>query len=153
MQTRLPFYPPDTKMINENVSYCEQNGMVYYLHYGNPVYCHSLEDRNGYRFALANLVVNRLCRICEISKAFGITRKNVERYVKAYNEKGAEYFFRRTERRGQCYRMTASKLLSIQSDLDRGLSVYRTALTHEISEAAISYHIKNGNLKKNWKPE
>ena len=148
MQPLLPFFPDGTKFINEAVGYCQQDGTVYYLHYGKPIYCHAVEDRDGYRFALANLVVNDLCLICEISKAFGINRKNVERYVKSYKDHGAGYFFKREERRGQCYKVTETKMCAIQSDLDSGLSIYRTAQNHDISESAISYHIRNGKLKK-----
>jgi len=113
-----------------------------------PIYCHFCEDRNGYRFALANLVVNKLCSISELCDAFGERRKNIERYAKAFRDHGTGYFFARVERRGQCYKMTSSKLTSIQTELDAGLSVYRIALNYDISEAAINYHIKKGNLKK-----
>jgi len=44
--------------------------------------------------------------------------------------------------------MTPDIIANVQSDLDNGASIYRTALNHDISESAISYHIKNGNLKK-----
>jgi len=148
MQTQLPFFPSETKLINSTVGFREQDGTVYYLHNGNPIYCHEKNDRNGYRFILANLVVNKLCRICDLCDALGEGRKNIERYVKSYREAGAGYFFERKERRGQCYKMTPEKLSSIQSELDLGLSIYRIALNHDISEAAISYHIRNGNLKK-----
>lgn len=148
MQTQLPFFPSDTKLINHSVGVREQDGTVYYLHNGNPIYCHSPSDRNGYRFILANLVVNGLCRICELCEALGEGRKNIERYVKAYREHGSGYFFARKERRGQCYKMTTEKLGTIQMDLNRGVSIYRIALDHEISEAAISYHLKKGTLKK-----
>ena len=148
MQSQLPFFPSNTKLINDSVGFREQDGTVYYLHNGNPIYCHSKSERNGYRFALANLVVNRLCTISELSSALGEGRKNIERYAKAYREKGAGWFFERKERRGQCYKMTGEKLSAVQSELDAGLSIYRTALNQEISEAAISYHLKKGNLKK-----
>ena len=148
MQTQLPFFPSHTKLINETVGFREQAGMVYYLHNGNPIYCHAKEDRNGYRFALANLVTNRLCTITELSSALGEGRKNIERYAKSYRENGAGYFFNRQEHRGQCYKMTEEKLSAIQLELDAGLSIYRIALNHSISEAAISYHIKKGTLKK-----
>ena len=148
MQTQLPFFPPHTKLINETVGFREQDGTVYYLHNGNPIYCHARDDRNGYRFALANLVSNRLCTITELSAALGEGRKNIERYAKSYRENGAGYFFNRKERRGQCYKMTEEKISAIQVDLDAGLSIYRIALNHSISEAAISYHIKKGTLKK-----
>ena len=148
MQTQLPFFPTGTKLINSTVGFREQDGTVYYLHNGNPIYCHDKNDRNGYRFILANLAVNKLCKISELCDALGVGRKNIERYAKSYRDHGAGYFFERKERRGQCYKMTPDKLSAIESDLDAGLSIYRTALNHSISEAAISYHIRKGNLKK-----
>ena len=148
MQFRLPFFPENTKHINSDISFCEIDGIVHYLLYGKPIYCHDKNDHNGYRFALANLINNKTCTIKELSDALDIPRKNIERYAKAHREQGADYFFNRTERRGQCYKMTDEKLLAIQSDLDKGLSIYRTSLNHEISESAINYHFKKGNLKK-----
>jgi len=150
MQLQLPIFPANTKLINASLGFREQDGTVYYLHNGNPIYCHAKDDRNGYRFILANLVVNRLCKICELCDALGEGRKNIERYVKAYRDHGIGHFFERKERRGQCYKMTSEKLTSIQSDLDMGLSIYRIAINHDISEAAISYHIRKGNLKKRF---
>lgn len=148
MQMQLPLFPRDTKLINDTLGFREQDGTVYYLHNGSPIYCHTKDNLSGYRFALANLVVNGLCTIGDLSKSLGVGRKNIERYVKAYREHGAGHFFERKERRGQCHKMTANKLTAIQNDLDLGLSVYRISLNHEISEAAVNYHIKNGNLKK-----
>jgi hypothetical protein len=152
MQAQLPFFPTDTKLINDSVGLREQDGTVYYLHNGNPIFCHLKDDRNAYRFSLANLVVNGLCTISELSVALGEGRKNIERYAKSYREQGAEYFFWRKERRGQCYKMTVDKLAAIQMELDLGLSIYRIALNQDISEAAISYHLRNGNFKKKCVP-
>jgi len=149
MQTQLPFFPPHTKQINDTVGFREADGTVYYLHNGDPIYCHAQDNRSSYHFVLANLVVNSLCTISELSTALGEGRKNIERYAKAYRENGAGHFFARKETRGQCYKMTPEKLSAIQSELDEGLSIYRIALNHEISESAISYHIKKGTLKKN----
>jgi len=148
MQTALPFFPDKTKMINATLGFYEIDGIVYYLQYGKPIYCHDKNDHNGYRFALANLIHNKACSIKELSEALGVARKNIERYAKALREHGAGYFFGRVDRRGECYKMTPDKIAGIQSDLDNGTSIYRTALNHDISESAITYHIKNGNLKK-----
>jgi DNA-binding transcriptional ArsR family regulator len=148
MQMQLPFFPSDTKLINASVGFREQDGTVYYLHNGNPIYCHVKDDRQGYHFALASLTVNKLCTISELSCALGEGRKNIERYTKAYREKGAGHFFERKERRGDCYKMTPEKLTAIQCALDSGLSIYRIALNEGVSESAISYHIRKGNLKK-----
>ena len=108
-------------------------------------YCHSKDDLNSYRFQLANLVVNKLCKICELCAALGEGRKNIERWSKSLREHGTGYFFARKEHRGQCYKMTEEKPGSIQSELDKGFSIYRSAHNHDVSESAISYHIKNGN--------
>jgi hypothetical protein len=70
MQKQLPFFPSNTKLINSSLGYRKQDGYVYYLHNGNPIYCHSEADRNGYRFYLGNLIMNNLC-----STTHGSSRK------------------------------------------------------------------------------
>jgi hypothetical protein len=93
MQTQLPFFPSETKLINPTLGLREQEGYVYYLHNGNPIYCHSKADRNGYRFISGNLICNQLCSIRELSEALGENRKNIERYAQRFREKGAGDFF------------------------------------------------------------
>jgi hypothetical protein len=104
MQTQLPFFPSETKLINPTLGFREQEGLVYYLHNANPIYCHSQSDRNSYRFILGNLIGNHLCSIRELSEALGENRKNIERYAQRFREKGAEDFFSRKETWGQCYK-------------------------------------------------
>ena len=144
----LPFYPEKTKMINSYVGFCLIGDTVHYFKYGESFYFHDKASRNGYRFAIA-LLKNHACTTKDLVLAFGESRRNIERYVKSYREYGADYFFWRKETRGQCYKMTSELLSAIQSDIDSGLSIYRIALNRGISESAISYHIKKGNLKKN----
>jgi hypothetical protein len=93
MQTQLPLFSAGIKLINMTLGFTEQDGVRYYLHNGNPIYCHSLDDKNGYRFILGNLVVYHFCSITELAEALGEHRKNVERYAKTFREKGASYFF------------------------------------------------------------
>lgn len=45
MQTQLPFFPPTTKLVNSSVGIYENDEFVYYLHNGNPIYCHGLNDK------------------------------------------------------------------------------------------------------------
>jgi hypothetical protein len=148
MQRQLPLFPSDTKLINSCLGFREQDEFVYYLHNGNPIYCHRNTDLNSYRFIIGNLVCHQLCTISELHESLGEPRKNIERYVKSFREKGAEYFFRRKETRGQCYKVTGELLKEIQSCLDAGWSAYRIAKQYGISDSAIRYHIRNGNLKK-----
>jgi biotin operon repressor len=149
MQYQLPFFPTNTKLINGTLGFREQDGTVHYLHNGNPIYSHLTSDLNGYRFIIANLVEHELCTIAELSTALGIARRNIERYAKTLRDHGSSYFFKRKETRGQCHKLTPEKMLSAQADLDAGCSQYRTARNVGVSDAAIAYHINNGNLKKN----
>ncbi|MCK9327818.1 MAG: hypothetical protein M0P69_20145 [Bacteroidales bacterium] len=148
MQTQLPFFPESTRLINLTLGVREQEGYIYYLHNGNPIYCHAKQDINSYRFILGNLVVNNLCTIGELSKTLGIARRNIERYAKTYREKGAEYFFARKETRGRCYKITEELIPELQQRLDESWSYYRIAKEYEISESAVRYHINKGTLKK-----
>jgi transposase len=136
MQLQIPIFPSSTKLINSSLGFFEKEGFVYYLHNGNPIYCHSKEDRKSYRFILGNLVVQGLCSITELSRALGEHRKNVERYAKTFREKGAEYFFSRKETRGQCYKVTEEKMGLIQEKPDAGYSQKQTFL---ISCGLLSY--------------
>jgi hypothetical protein len=140
------FFPEHTKHINCTLAFFEKADFVYYLHNGSPIYCHQKDDRNNYRFIVGSLICNKLCTIREFHEAVGEARKNIERYAKTFREKGAEYFFSRKETRGQCDKMTDELMVKIQSDLDAGKSQYRIAKDYGISDSAIRYHVKNGNL-------
>jgi biotin operon repressor len=148
MQLQLPFFQSGTKLINDSLGYYAKDDFVYYVHNGNPIYCHQKDDRNSYRFILGNLVHNKLCTIRELHESLGEARKNIERYAQTFREKGASHFFSRKETRGQCYKITPELQKDIQRLLDEGWSYYRIAKEYAISESAIRYHINNGNLKK-----
>jgi len=148
MKLQLPFFPEGTKLINETLGFREHDGMVYYYHNGTLIFSHAENDSDSTRFILANLIVNKLCRVSELSKATRTSRGFIEYYTKALQEQGAAYFFRPKTRLGHCPTMTPEKMALIQQDLVEGLSVYRIARNHDVSEKAINYHIKNGNLKK-----
>ena len=148
MQCQLPMFPSDTKLINSTLGFRSQDDFVYYLHNGNPIYCHRHDDRNSYHFILGNLVCNQLCTIGELHESLGEARKNIERYTKAFREKGASHFFSRKETRGQCSKVTSDLLQELQSCLDSGWSAYRIGKHYCISDSAIRYHLNHGKLKK-----
>lgn len=148
MQQILPIFPQDIKMVNYQVGFKSMDDFVHYFVNGMPVYCHQLNDKNGYRYVLATLVNHNFCSIKELSNALGVNRKNIERYAKDLREKGMSHFFNRKETRGQCYKFTPEKMNQAQCLLDQGYSQYRTAKIVGVSESAIRYHIKANNLKK-----
>jgi biotin operon repressor len=122
MQMQIPIFPKETKLINASLGFYEKEDMVYYLHHGSPVFCHNVGDRNSYRYILGYLVNARLCRISEISQTLGINRKNVERYARALDDNGIDWFFNREDNRGKCHQMTDTRMREAQKPIDEGLS-------------------------------
>lgn len=148
MQMQLPFFPSSTKLINNCLGFFKDDDMVYYLHNGSPIFCHHQNDLHNYRYILANLVTNRLCTARELSEALGISKRNVERYVFTLRTKGSDWFFRRQEKRGDCYKLKSEMLDKAQALLNNSYTVADTARFLGVTEGAIRYHIKKGTIKK-----
>lgn len=148
MQLQLPIFPAQTKLINAIIGFYKKDDFIYYLNNGLPIYCHSLEDRNAYRFILATLVENHLCTSSELSRALAIPARTVQRYAKDLREKGMGYFFNREDNRGQCYKFTEDLQRKAQQLLDQGFSQQSVAKQLLISEGAVRYHMRSGKLKK-----
>lgn len=72
MQQILPIFPQDIKMVNYQVGFKSMDDFVHYFVNGMPVYCHELNDKNGYRYVLATLVNHNFCSIKELSNALGV---------------------------------------------------------------------------------
>lgn len=151
MQMQLPIFPTSAKLINSSVGFFEKDDFVYYLHNGSPIYCHEKNDLNSYRFITANLVTTRLCSPSELAKALGVSNRNIQRYSKTLREKGTDWFFQREEKRGDAHKLTSEKLQEAQKMIDDFYSVVDVARLLGVTEGALRYHIKNGNLKKKWK--
>ena len=146
---QLPLFPETTKLINSSVGFFKKDEFIFYLHNGSPIFCHHENSVNNYRYILANLVVSKLCHPSEISKALGISQRNVERYAQKLKEHGMESFFNQVDHRGECYKMTESVLIRAQQLLDEGKSQLKTAHVLGVSESCIRYHLRSGSLKKN----
>jgi len=148
MQMQIPLFPEHTKMINGSLGFFMKDKIVFYLHNGSPIYCHNKEDMDNFRFVMANLVEMDLCTAGELSTALGIPHRNVNRYTKKLKTKGTGSFFQKEDRRGKCYQLTEEKKLIAQELLNKGTSNVKTAKELGISESAIRYHLKQGNLHK-----
>ena len=143
---QLPIFPASTKLINGYVGFYKQDDFVYYLHNGSPIFCHHKDSMDNFRFILANLVETGLCTPGELSDALGVPHRNVNRYSKKLREQGMESFFQKSDRRGQCFQLTDDKRQLIQELLNKGYSNVKAGKEAGLSEGAIRYHIKQGNL-------
>ncbi len=148
MQMQLPLFPPETKMLSDTWGVFEKDNMVYYIHSGQPVHIHSKSDIPTFRYIMAVLVNNHNCSIGQLSEVFGVNRKNIERYAQRLRDGGTEAFFNPVDNRGKCYKVSAQMLTQIQDLINAGVSQLRIAKQLNISESAIRYHLRIGNLKK-----
>ncbi len=147
---QLPIFPESAKLVNPILGFYKKEGIVYYLHNGSPIFCHGEEELNSYRYITANLVDSGLCGSSELSRALGVNKRNIERYTKHLREKGASWFFERTDRRGQSHKMTDALMAKAESLINEFYSVSDVARMIGVSEGALRYHIKKGNIKKKW---
>lgn len=148
MQLLLPIFPVDTLLINSNLGVYERDGVVQYLVNGLPVYAHSKDNNDAFRFITSNFIHNGLCRKVDIERAFGVSEDSVSRAYKKYVEKGEPGFFGVDARYGRPYKLVGAMRERIQSKLDKGQSGYSIAKEEGVAESAIRYGIKQGYLKK-----
>ncbi len=148
MQLLLPIFPIDTILINSNLGVYEREGIVQYLINGLPVYSHSRENIDAFRYITSNFIHQGLCRNVEIERAFGVSEDSVTRALKKFVSKGEAGFFGPEARHGSAHKIVGDRRERIQSKLDKGQSVYSIAKEEGVRESAIRYGVKQGYLKK-----
>jgi len=148
MQLQLPIYPKDTRLVNEQLGVYEHDDLVQYIVNGLPVYSHSKDDINAFRFITSNFIHQGLCRKVDIERFFGVSEDTTYRYYKKFVEKGEAGFFGDDARKGKAHKITGSCRQRIQAKLDKGQSVNSIGKEEGVRESAIRYGIKQGYLKK-----
>jgi len=149
MQLLLPIFPREAKLISSSLGMYEKAGIVQYLVNGLPVYSHSKEDTNAFRYITSNFIHQGLCRKVDIERAFGVSEDSVSRAYKKYVTKGESGFFGLDGRHGRAYKIMGECRERIQHKLDKGQSVSGVAREEGVRESAIRYQISQGYLKKN----
>jgi len=136
-------------MISDCVGVYEQDDLVQYIVNGLPVYAHSNDDLNAFRFITSNFIHQGLCRKVDIEQGFGVSEDSVHRYYQKFKEKGEVGFFGGDARHGRAHKIVGDRRERIQQKLDQGQSVNSIAREEGVRESAIRYQIKQGYLKKN----
>ena len=132
--------PEGATSINDVVSVVQENGMWHYFLGVWPMYCHDEGDQNGFRFVCAQLIVSGTCRQCELAKAFGQSRKRLNRAVAQLSDRGMASFFQKRRGRSGGTVLTPKKLERAQELLNLGLSRRAIANELEVEYSTLSQH-------------
>lgn len=148
-QLLLPLFPSDTRMLTAVIGVREYAGSVHYLLSGLPIYSHLKEDHLRFRYITSHLVLQGLCKNQDVVDLFHVSHDSVRRWKRRLSEEGETGFFGTPDgRHGHSSKLFPHVLARIQSEMDKGRSVYSIAKAEGISEGSIRYWIKQGQLKK-----
>jgi len=144
----LPLFPIDTEYLTPTLGVYVEEGIVYYLHIGIPIFCHEESDLQNFRFITSNFLLRKLCKNTDVVRVFKVSVDSVRRWKKRLKEEGEGFFFSSEKRHGRSHKLLPDVKQRIQSKLDQEQSVNSIAKEEGISEGSIRYSIKKGYLKK-----
>jgi len=148
MQLKLPLFPHDTKLFNASFGVFSNDGIVFYLHCGQPVGMHEEENHNSFRHKIASFIELGLCTQSEVAKTLHVSVDSIRRCCKQYRENGEGTFFAPDVRKGKSHKMLPPVLERVQAQLNKGTSVNSIAKKEGVREGTIRYCIQTGKLKK-----
>lgn len=149
MQLLLPIFPVDTKLISASLGVYHKEGIVTYLHSGAPIFSHSSEDIQSFRYITSNFILQGMCIGKDIANTFHVSIDSVYSNVKKLKTEGEVSFFGAEQRHGYSHKLRGEKLKEAQQCLDKEMSQSATAKRVGVQEGTIRYAIKTGKLKKN----
>ena len=148
MQLLLPIFPRDTQFITASLGIFDKEGIVTYIHCGVPIFSHSSEDLQSFRYITSKFILEGLCKRKDIADAFHVSIDSVYSSVKKLKEKGEEAFFGTENRHGYSHKLKGEKLKQAQLCLDKQMNQSATARHVGVREGTIRYAIQVGKLKK-----
>ena len=148
MKAMLPGIPEGSTSINDIVGVQRENGIWTYYVYLWPIYSHSEGNQNQFRLIVAMLIESGLCRQCHIVKAFGVSRKMLNRASRQLEERGMESFFGKRRGRSGGTVLTPEKLAEVQELLNCGCSRTEVANRLAISSDVVRKALSDGRLSR-----
>jgi hypothetical protein len=93
LQKLLPLFSPDVTRINDLVGFVSRNGTVCYFNYQMPIYHHGEDDMASFKVFVCQLVLNGNATPWQIKRAFGLTGRQLNRWLKQYRQQGPAAFY------------------------------------------------------------
>jgi len=146
MKAMLPRIPEGSTMINDVVGVVREAGDWTYYVYLWPIYSHPEGHRNHFRLVAAMLVQAGLCRQCDLVKAFGVSRKMLNRASLQLEERGMESFFEKQRGRRGGTVLTSDRLAQVQELFNLGFSRSEVAARLQIKSDTLRKAVSDGRL-------
>lgn len=148
MDTLFPVYPTQIKMINSDIGLKTINGVVIYFNSGGPIFQHSKEDYQSFRFITSQMIELKIVRQVEIIEFFGVSKESVIRWSRIYRNKGANGFFGVKKFSKQGNVLTDEVIVKVQGLLNECKSPKEIGEILSIKSDTIQKAIKSGRLTR-----
>jgi transposase-like protein len=146
-QLQLPFFPQGMTLINSNIGFHREEGIITYFYGHLPVFRHDIDDHRSFRMITSQLYINGSVKQSEICRAFGIPAIKVKRGVKLYRDKGIAGFYEEPRRRGAAV-LTPPVLAEVQRYLDQEKELAEIAVLMELLPDTLRKAVRSGKLHK-----
>jgi len=148
MQTFLPVYPSDIKMVNSKIGVKTIGNKVLYFNSGGPIYQHDEDDYQSFRYITSQMIDLKAVRQIEVISFFKVSKESVIRWSRTYRQKGAKGFFstKKVEKRGNV--LTDDLLLKVQGYLNQGKSLKEIGEELSIKPDTIQKGVQSGRLTR-----
>ena len=146
-QMLLPFFPAGVTHITPELAFRNEDGVVIYFNAHMPVFRHSADDIQSFKFIIAQFYVLGVVKQAEITRAFGVNSLLVKRAVKQYREQGIKAFSKDPNTRGAGV-LTPDVLRQAQELLDRYLTPAEISKRLTLKADTIRKAIAQGRLHR-----
>lgn len=82
----LPLFSDEMTMLTNYIGVQKNDHTVYYFNGIMPIFQHTEDDLDGFRYITSQLVINGNCKQVDIVNCFGVSPISIKRWVKRYRQ-------------------------------------------------------------------
>jgi len=146
-QKILPFFPEGVVELSANLALKKEGNQVVYFNGVMPVFTHEERDVRSFQMIIAQFCINGNVKQAEVSRALGVPKISLKRWVKKYRESGIEGFYAPRKTRGAGV-LIPEVLEKAQNGLDEGKSLREISEELGVKKDTLRKAVKTGKLKK-----
>ena len=146
-QLFLPGFPEGAERIGTSLSILRKDGVVTYFTGNDNYFSHQEGDKDSFRFAITNLIVNGHVRAIDLEKSsLGLRHRTLMNWLAQYREHGASSFFTPKQPQRKARIMTKEKEMECTSLLSQGHYPAEVARLAHIGESTLRKAIARGQI-------